>query len=163
MTADSAIAISGGGLRASLYGAGILSALDNRNSSTIGGLWQLASHLSGLSGGSWSESTARVTASDSAPSMLPGTVLYESSAASSRKTELPFSAAVTSVSMNNMPLIWTMVEGINAPPPTDGWNLDMSIVTPGDGLLGITQTTDYLGDIEDDVRGKAQAGFPISL
>lgn len=51
---DSGIAISGGGLRASLYGAGVLSAIDNRNSSTAGGLWQLASHLSGLSGGSWS-------------------------------------------------------------------------------------------------------------
>ncbi|GAA5980887.1 hypothetical protein JCM10908_003902 [Rhodotorula pacifica] len=118
------IAISGGGLRASLYGAGVLSAIDNRNSSTAGGLWQLATHLSGLSGGSWT---------------------------------------VTSVSINNMPSIWTLVEGVNAVAPTDGWNLDYSIVTPGNGILGIGNTADYLGDLEDDVRQKSQAGFPISL
>ncbi|GAA5972657.1 hypothetical protein JCM11641_002960 [Rhodosporidiobolus odoratus] len=47
------LAVSGGGLRASLYGAGTISALDNRNSSTAGGLLQLADYLAGLSGGSW--------------------------------------------------------------------------------------------------------------
>ncbi|GEM06114.1 AMP-binding domain-containing protein [Rhodotorula toruloides] len=51
------IAVSGGGLRASLYGSGVLSALDNRNSSTAGGLLQLANYLSGLSGGSWTVSS----------------------------------------------------------------------------------------------------------
>ncbi|GAA5922296.1 uncharacterized protein JCM15063_003251 [Sporobolomyces koalae] len=48
-----ATAVSGGGLRASLYAAGTLSAIDNRNSSTIGGIWQLSDYLAGLSGGSW--------------------------------------------------------------------------------------------------------------
>ncbi|GAA5896529.1 uncharacterized protein JCM6883_006934 [Sporobolomyces salmoneus] len=48
-----AIAVSGGGLRASLYAAGTLSAFDNRNSSSISGLWQLSDYLAGLSGGSW--------------------------------------------------------------------------------------------------------------
>ncbi|GAA5876162.1 hypothetical protein JCM16303_007041 [Sporobolomyces ruberrimus] len=48
-----ATAVSGGGLRASLYAAGTLSALDNRNSSSVGGIWQLSDYLAGLSGGSW--------------------------------------------------------------------------------------------------------------
>ncbi|BGP04518.1 hypothetical protein JCM10049v2_000320 [Rhodotorula toruloides] len=56
-TPNLGIAVSGGGLRASLYGAGVLSALDNRNSSTAGGLLQLANYLSGLSGGSWTVSS----------------------------------------------------------------------------------------------------------
>ncbi|KAF8499632.1 phospholipase B [Russula emetica] len=51
------IAISGGGLRAAQYGAGVLSALDARNESAkatgTGGFLQVTSYLSGLSGGSW--------------------------------------------------------------------------------------------------------------
>ncbi|BGP52745.1 hypothetical protein JCM8202_004378 [Rhodotorula sphaerocarpa] len=118
------IAISGGGLRASLYGAGVLSALDDRNSSTAGGLWQLATHLSGLSGGSWT---------------------------------------VTSVSMNDMPSIWELVLGINATGSADGWNLDYSIIQPGNGILGIGNTASYLDDIENDVGEKSKADFPISI
>jgi lysophospholipase len=48
------IAISGGGYRAAQYGAGVLSALDARNGSAktagTGGLLQVTSYLSGLSG-----------------------------------------------------------------------------------------------------------------
>jgi len=48
------IAISGGGYRAAQYGAGVLSALDARNDSGkaagTGGLLQVTSYLSGLSG-----------------------------------------------------------------------------------------------------------------
>ncbi|KAG5716751.1 Lysophospholipase 3 [Termitomyces sp. T112] len=51
------MAIPGGGLRAALYGAGCLSGLDARNDSAkaagTGGLLQVTSYLSGLSGGSW--------------------------------------------------------------------------------------------------------------
>ncbi|KAI0256379.1 phospholipase B [Lactifluus subvellereus] len=51
------IALSGGGYRAALYGAGVLSALDARNQSSkaagTGGLLQVVSYLSALSGGSW--------------------------------------------------------------------------------------------------------------
>lgn len=49
-----AIAFSGGGFRAAQYAAGVTSALDARNSSSksagTGGLLQVASYLSGLSG-----------------------------------------------------------------------------------------------------------------
>ncbi|RDB16981.1 Lysophospholipase 1 [Hypsizygus marmoreus] len=51
------MAIPGGGLRAALYGAGCLGALDARNDSAkaagTGGLLQVTSYLTGLSGGSW--------------------------------------------------------------------------------------------------------------
>ncbi|KAI8996224.1 lysophospholipase [Trametes punicea] len=51
------IATSGGGLRAALFGAGVLSVLDGRNQTSsdrgTGGLLQGAKYLAGLSGGSW--------------------------------------------------------------------------------------------------------------
>ncbi|KAF7361984.1 Lysophospholipase [Mycena venus] len=51
------LAIPGGGLRAAQYGAGCLSGLDARNDSAkaagTGGLLQVASYMTGLSGGSW--------------------------------------------------------------------------------------------------------------
>lgn len=51
------IAIPGGGLRAAQYGAATLSGLDARDESSkaagTGGLLQVASYLTGLSGGSW--------------------------------------------------------------------------------------------------------------
>ncbi|KAJ7068547.1 lysophospholipase [Mycena amicta] len=51
------ISTSGGGYRAAIFGAGVLNALDLRNSSSVkkgtGGLLQTATHLAGLSGGSW--------------------------------------------------------------------------------------------------------------
>jgi lysophospholipase len=53
-----AIAISGGGYRALMNGAGALAAFDNRtpNSTSqghLGGLLQATTYISGLSGGSW--------------------------------------------------------------------------------------------------------------
>lgn len=54
------IAIGGSGLRGAQYGAGVLSALDARNESAkaggTGGLLQVTSYLSGLSGASQSHS-----------------------------------------------------------------------------------------------------------
>lgn len=51
------ISTSGGGHRAAIFGAGVLNALDGRNSSSsdigTGGLLQAASYIVGLSGGSW--------------------------------------------------------------------------------------------------------------
>lgn len=52
------IAVSGGGYRAMLSGAGAIKAFDNRTenatgSGQLGGLFQSATYLSGLSGGSW--------------------------------------------------------------------------------------------------------------
>ncbi|KAI0350486.1 lysophospholipase [Trametes cingulata] len=51
------IATSGGGLRAALFGAALLNALDGRNKTSVaegmGGLLQATSYISGLSGGAW--------------------------------------------------------------------------------------------------------------
>ncbi|KAJ7648031.1 lysophospholipase, partial [Roridomyces roridus] len=51
------ISVSGGGYRAALFGAGVVNALDARNASSVqkgtGGLLQTATHLAGISGGSW--------------------------------------------------------------------------------------------------------------
>jgi lysophospholipase len=51
------IAVSGGGYRAALFGAGVMNALDGRNSTAAstgtGGLLQSATYLTALSGGSW--------------------------------------------------------------------------------------------------------------
>ena len=56
-TPNFGIAISGGGYRAAIFGAGVLDALDGRkassNSAGLGGLLQTATYLTGLSGGSW--------------------------------------------------------------------------------------------------------------
>lgn len=49
-----AIAIAGGGVRASLFGAGVLAGLDGRVAQKgTGGLLQAADYIAGLSGGSW--------------------------------------------------------------------------------------------------------------
>lgn len=51
------LAVSGGGYRAALYGAGVFNALDGRNSTSaeagLGGFLQVATYATGLSGGSW--------------------------------------------------------------------------------------------------------------
>ena len=52
------IAISGGGYRALMNGAGAIAAFDNRTANSVGegqlgGILQAATYLSGLSGGSW--------------------------------------------------------------------------------------------------------------
>ncbi|KAL8280907.1 hypothetical protein RQP46_006586 [Phenoliferia psychrophenolica] len=47
------IALSGGGYRAALYGAGSFAAFDARNASSVAPLLQLSDFASGISGGSW--------------------------------------------------------------------------------------------------------------
>lgn len=52
------IAVSGGGYRAMLNGAGVIEAFDDRTTNStgqgqLGGLLQSATYVSGLSGGSW--------------------------------------------------------------------------------------------------------------
>ncbi|GJJ05861.1 hypothetical protein Clacol_000048 [Clathrus columnatus] len=51
------MAISGGGFRASLFGAGVLNAYDARNTTAkalgTGGLYNVATYVAGASGGSW--------------------------------------------------------------------------------------------------------------
>ncbi|KDE05419.1 hypothetical protein MVLG_04214 [Microbotryum lychnidis-dioicae p1A1 Lamole] len=69
--------------------------------------------------------------------------------------------AVSSVALNDLgPTdLYSMVLGLNGAP---GWKLDLDILAPG-GLLGIRENKDYYNVILDDVRAKANAGFPVSL
>ncbi|SCZ90572.1 BZ3500_MvSof-1268-A1-R1_Chr1-3g02074 [Microbotryum saponariae] len=69
--------------------------------------------------------------------------------------------AVSSVALNDLgPTdLYSMVLGLNGAP---GWKLDLDILAPG-GLLGISENKDYYNVILDDVRAKANAGFPVSL
>ncbi|KAI0313929.1 phospholipase B [Amylostereum chailletii] len=70
------ISISGGGYRAAQYGAGVVSALDSRNSSSkaagTGGLLQVASYFSGLSGGSWLTGSLYLNNWPTVPDMIFG-------------------------------------------------------------------------------------------
>lgn len=69
------IAVSGGGYRALLYGAGILAALDNRTENStlpghLGGLLQASTYVSGLSGGAWLVGSIYVNNFSSIPDLL---------------------------------------------------------------------------------------------
>ncbi len=59
------LALSGGSFRATLFGAGYLQGIDGRNTSAqsqgVAGMLQLASHVSGLSGGSWAVGSLAVS------------------------------------------------------------------------------------------------------
>ncbi|KAI0673290.1 lysophospholipase [Trametes maxima] len=70
------IATSGGGLRAALFGAGVLGALDGRNQSSLragtGGLLQTAEYIAGLSGGSWLVSSLAQADFPSLPDLVFG-------------------------------------------------------------------------------------------
>ncbi|OAV86241.1 hypothetical protein PTTG_30007 [Puccinia triticina 1-1 BBBD Race 1] len=66
-----AIAHSGGGLRASLYAAGVLQALDSRSSSSpLRGAYSLSTYVTGLSGGSWLVASAAANNYPTAPEMV---------------------------------------------------------------------------------------------
>ncbi|THH03849.1 hypothetical protein EW145_g5959 [Phellinidium pouzarii] len=124
------VTTSGGGYRASIFGAGVLNALDGRNTSSgnagTGGLLQAATYLAGLSGGSW---------------------------------------LVTSAFQANFP---TFQEVIFGPPnstssnSTDygGWNAHFDIVAPNNDTA--KDLAFYL-DIIDEIGGKEEAGFPVTI
>ncbi|OCK82443.1 hypothetical protein K432DRAFT_402926 [Lepidopterella palustris CBS 459.81] len=118
------IALSGGGYRALMNGAGAIAAFDNRtenstNQGQLGGLLQASTYISGLSGGSW---------------------------------------LVGSLYVNN----FTSVQAIiNTNPSISGdlWQFDSSVL---EGPATIS-TTQYYGDLYDDVNGKANAGFNTTI
>ncbi|KAK9899955.1 hypothetical protein P389DRAFT_156803 [Cystobasidium minutum MCA 4210] len=75
------IAVSGGGFRAALVGAGTFNALDGRNTTATqagtGGVWQLASYMTGLSGGSWFVSSLAINSNPSIYDLVLGTPQYQ--------------------------------------------------------------------------------------
>lgn len=75
------IAVSGGGFRAALYGAGTFSAFDGRNDSAVqagtGGVWQLATYMTGLSGGSWFVGSLAINNAPSIQALVLGSEQYQ--------------------------------------------------------------------------------------
>lgn len=75
------IAVSGGGFRAALVGAGTFAALDGRNESAVqagtGGVWQLASYMTGLSGGSWFVSSLAINSNPPIQELVLGSPTYQ--------------------------------------------------------------------------------------
>ncbi|KAM0755624.1 hypothetical protein T439DRAFT_308052 [Meredithblackwellia eburnea MCA 4105] len=66
---------------------------------------------------------------------------------------------VSSLAMADLPDLFSLVLGLNG---ENGWALDMGLLDP-DGVLGIADNTDYYQILLEDVRAKANAGFPVSL
>jgi lysophospholipase len=119
------IAASGGGYRAAIFDAGVLNALDGRNSSSIsaglGGLLQSATYLSGLSGGSW---------------------------------------LLTSLVQANFPTFEELIFGSNSSNEYAGWLTQFGIVTPTNDSA---QNQAYIAELIAEVKGKHDAGFPVTI
>ncbi|KAH7887262.1 lysophospholipase catalytic domain-containing protein [Phlebopus sp. FC_14] len=128
-TPNLGIAMSGGGYRAALFGAGVLNALDGRNGTSnavgTGGLLQAATYLSGLSGGSW---------------------------------------LLTSLAQANFPTVQDLALGPSNPTVANnswgGWNAQYNIGTPSDNPV---TDTEYLTDLVDEIKGKYDAGYAVTL
>ena len=120
------IAVSGGGWRALLNGAGAIEAFDSRtpNSTTaghLGGLLQSSTYLAGLSGGSW---------------------------------------LVGSIFMNN----FTTVTALRDDPSRSVWEFGNSVLEgPDRGGIQTLDTVEYYTTIANEVEGKRNAGFEITL
>lgn len=75
------IAVSGGGFRAALVGAGIFNAFDQRNKTAVkagtGGILQLASYMTGLSGGAWFVSSLAINSHPSMHDLILGSPKHQ--------------------------------------------------------------------------------------
>jgi len=126
------IAVSGGGYRALLNGAGALAAFDNRtahNSTAaagLSGLLQSATYLAGLSGGSW---------------------------------------LVGSLYSNNFTSIQAIINDDTGDDNSgDLWQFGNSILEgPDTGGIQLLDSAGYYKSITDDVEGKADAGYNITI
>lgn len=66
--------------------------------------------------------------------------------------------AISSVALNDMPDLYSLVLGTDGYP---GWKLDLDILTPA-GILGILDNGDYLDNLQADAEAKAKTGAPVS-
>ncbi|KAG6830791.1 hypothetical protein H0H92_014640 [Tricholoma furcatifolium] len=134
------MAIPGGGLRAALYGAGCLNALDARNDTAkamgTGGLLQVTSYLSGLSGEdiNYFHFNLSLTIMRLGGSWITGSMYF-----------------------NNWPTMNDMVLGNGG--DMEGWLLDIPFVTPdGDDIFSDNNQAFY-GSILWSVIAKASKGI----
>lgn len=133
------IALPGGGLRAAQFAAGALSGLDARNETAkaagTGGLLQVASYISGLSGESLSSCEAVTeTTSNSGGSWITGSLYF-----------------------NNFPTLHDLVLGNGK--DLSGWKLDLPFATPDGTNLFSDKNQAFYGSILWSVRAKAEKGM----
>jgi lysophospholipase len=123
------IAMSGGGYRALLVGAGVLAAFDDRTTGSkepgnLGGLLQSSTYVSGLSGGGW---------------------------------------LVGSLFVNNFTSVQDIIAG-EADGHTSIWNFGRPMLEgPKTRHIPGLSTYDYWKTISNQVNGKKQAGFDLSI
>lgn len=131
------LAFSGGGYRASQFGAGVISALDARNATAVaagtGGLLQVATYLSGLSG------------------MF--IILCIHFGIASECSRIGGSWLTAGLYMNDFPMVQDMVLGSQP-----GWLLQEDLLDP-DGSLGIVDVLEYFDAIDQSIDAKAAAGL----
>lgn len=136
------LAIPGGGLRAAQYGAGCLSGLDARNETAkaagTGGLLQVASYITGLSG---------------MMNACPSSFLFD-------LIVLGGSWVTGSLFFNNWPTIQDLVFGDGK--DLSGWLLDIPFVTPDGINLFSDKNQAFFGSVLWSVISKAAAGMSVS-
>ncbi|OBZ78586.1 Lysophospholipase [Grifola frondosa] len=155
-----AIAVSGGGYRAAIFGAGVLHALDGRNAQSVevgtGGLLQATSYLSGLSGGSWLVGSLAQANFPTIPDLIFGTA-NDSTDTDAYDENLRLADFLSQEEY----LIPRALAGTpNASVDTFGsWLTDIDFVEPS---IDSEVTEAYILSIEEEVVGKEDAGFPVS-
>lgn len=134
------IAISGGGYRAMMNGAGAIAAFDNRTTNStsqgqLGGILQASTYISGLSGGSW----------------LVGSLYAQN---------FPSVQEIMTGVPNDLGTLWQFSNSIlkGMLPRNKLHGLFYNFVGPAE--LSITQ---YYSNIYDDVNGKSAAGFNTTI
>lgn len=140
-----AISVSGGGYRAMLSGAGMLSAFDNRSevdNSPLAGLLQSLTYIAGLSGGAW----------------LLGLLFFQN---------FP---SITEVVLENPNDVWNLTESRQLVNMTSYWQLAKLgwNVAWGDYEGALTHLNNYyphqnLLGIGNDISAKKKAGFVTTI
>lgn len=126
-----AIAVSGGGYRALMNGAGAIAAFDNRTANStgkghLGGLLQSSTYLAGLSGGSW----------------LVGSLYINNYTSVQHILDVDTSAS-------NSGAVWQFGNSI--------------LEGPDSGSIQILDSAEYYSTIYNEVEGKDDAGFNVTI
>lgn len=138
------LALPGGGLRAAQYGAAVMNALDSRNdtakSAGTGGLLQVLSYITGLSGSLSVSCIEHVLYSPptSGGSWVTGSMFF-----------------------NDWPKPYEVVFGNGN--TLDGWKLDLPFASPDGSNVFSDLNQDFFGSILWSVIAKAQANIDTSL
>ncbi|CAH0024811.1 unnamed protein product [Clonostachys rhizophaga] len=165
---DIGIAISGGGYRALMNGAGFLSAADSRNrdnggNGSISGLLQASTYLAGLSGGGWLVGSMFANNFSTVPDMQDGengTALWRFNSSIFRGPE------EKGIGLLNSVQYWTeIVDDVHA--KEDGWNttltdywgraLSYQLIGAAEGGPGYT----FSSIADQEFFQNASAPFPI--